>query len=74
MQLFASLGVSRVEHSLSWSSLDEEVAVVLVCDVVAVVVALHVANQRLEVEVRQLKLVLEQDVLEELIVKFGRAR
>ena len=45
----------------------------LVSDIVAVVVALHVPNQRLEVEVGQLVHNLEHDVLKEFVVELRSA-
>ena len=54
-------------------SLNIVVVVVLVSDVVAVVVALRVLDEGLEVEVGQLVLNLEHNVLQELLVELGRA-
>ena len=50
------------------ASLDEVFSVVLVRDVVAVVVALSVLDESLEVEVGQLVHDVEHDVLDEFIV------
>lgn len=49
-------------------SLNEEVSVVLIGDVVAMEVTLNVFNQRLEIEVWQLVHYFKHDVLEEFLV------
>ena len=61
-------------HKLFSLSLREVVFVVLVCDVVAVVVALNVVDERLEVEVGQLVHHVEHDVFKELVIELWRAR
>ena len=59
------------EHGFS---VNEQVFVMFISDVVAVVIALDVMNQRLEVEVWQLVHDLEHNVFKELVVELGRAR
>ena len=54
-------------------SLFEEIMVVLISDVVAVIVALHVLDQCLKVKIGQLVHQLEHNVLEEFFIKLGRA-
>ena len=52
-------------------SLDEEISIVVIRDIVAVVVPLDVVDQGLEVEVWQLVHHIKHDVLEELVIDLG---
>ena len=49
-------------------SLDEKVFIVLISDVVAVMIALKIMDQGLEVEVRKLIHDAEHDVLKKLVI------
>ena len=49
-------------------SLDEKVFIVLISNVVAVMIALRIMDQGLEVEVRKLVHDAEHDVLKELVI------
>ena len=52
-------------------SLDKEISIVVIRDIVAVVVPLDVVDQGLEVEVWQLVHHIKHDVLEELVIDLG---
>ena len=58
----------RVRVASFSRSLDEKVFIVLISNVVAVMIALKIMDQGLEVEVRKLVHDAEHDVLKELVI------
>ena len=58
----------RVRVASFSRSLDEKVFIVLISNVVAVMIALRIMDQGLEVEVRKLVHDAEHDVLKELVI------